>query len=378
MPESGTRAAAVTLIARPNTKGVTRKATVEVGGRSLRIEQDSLVSAAAAPEAGAFAYYLDEGATREAAGTTISLANPADEAVKVRLSFAPENDAPVHYTVAVPARTQVPLDPSDLPGVTPSGAGLAIAADGPLAVDRTVIAGAGEHGAEADAAAPARSKWVFEEVAGDDGRFLLRIANPNTVGAEVRVRLVLPGHRDVVQHYRVAPLGRSTIRVGDTGAIPASGTPSVIVESANGEPVVAERATRWRGTPGRERAAWSSPGLTAPAARWLVAGAETGGVDEASSWLHVTNTSARATVLDVTMIPELDGGVSSTRTVTVEGSGASRLDLGELFPETAGRRFGVLVEAHDPAARLVVERATQWTGPSRLGSVRVPGSRLTP
>jgi len=405
-PESGTDAGSLKVVAAPNPKTRIRRATVEVGGRTVEVVQAARLAAAPDSEteagsaepaaAGLFSYYLAEEAAGDAAagdaaaGTVISIANPSERAVTASLSFVPEGATPVEHTVSVPARTQVTLDPFDVPGLAAPGFAVAVAADGPVAVNRAVASHTGARRASAATAAPAGPTWVLAKAAAGDGREpAWRVGNPNATSAEIRVRTLLPDGHSVLRHIRIAPLGRSTIRVddvepeawaleedahGDESASPALGT--VVVESTNGQPVAVERAAASRDARGREPTAWMSPELTAPGARWLVAGAETGGAGAASSWLRVTNASARAAVLEITLIPELESGALSTRTVVVGESGTSRLDLGDLFPEADGQRFGVLVEAQDPAARLVVERVTWWTAPSRAASVRAPGVRL--
>jgi hypothetical protein len=395
-PASGTDTGSVKVVVRPNTQPRSRRGTVVVGGRTVEVVQAG--TSAAAPAAGAeaaaaesadheadgvFAYYLAAEATgasaldEDATGTVLSLANPSERAVTASLSFAQDGSPPVEHSVTIPARAQVSLEPFDVPGLAAAHVAVAVAADGPVAVDRTTRGSSGAARATASTAAPARPAWHLAEAAAGAGRELsLRIGNPNAEGAEVTVRVQRPSGRTAVRHYRVAPLGRSTIRLADEERH------TVTVESAAGQPVSVEGVPRWRDAPrqGQRAGAWSSPALATPAADWLVAGAETGGQHDASSWLRVGNASAQTAVLDLTLIPEGGAGEAATRTVEVEGSGSARLDLGTLFPEAVGQRFGVLVQAHDPAARLVIERETRWSGGGAAGPavVRAPGLRLAP
>jgi hypothetical protein len=134
---------------------------------------------------------------------------------------------------------------------------------------------------------------------------------------------------------------------------------SVIVQSQNAVPVVVERAMWW---PGPTAVTWDeahvSAGVTTAAARWLAAGGESGGARHASTYVLVANTGAQGAAVDIAILFEDRSPV--TRSLMLEGTSRFSVDVVSLFPETAGRTYGVLVEAADPATPLVVERATYW------------------
>jgi hypothetical protein len=74
----------------------------------------------------------------------------------------------------------------------------------------------------------------------------------------------------------------------------------------------------------------------------------------------IANTGAQAVDADVTILFEDRAAV--TRTVAVGPTNRFGFDVTTLFSKAAGRKYGVLVEAQDASAPLIVERATYWNG----------------
>jgi glucose/arabinose dehydrogenase len=207
--------------------------------------------------------------------------------------------------------------------------------------------------------APAPRWFLAEGATGDFFDMFVLVANPTTETAQLRVRFLL-SDGDVVERTPIVPAeSRLTLWVDALDPKLASAAVSVVVESENGVDVVVERAMWWPGpTAVSWREAHASGGVLDAAARWLVAGGESGGTRQAATYLLIANTGPTSAPADVTVL--FEDRLPITRDVIVGPTSRHGFDLLALFPEVAGQRYGILVEARESSAALVVERATYW------------------
>ena len=117
--------------------------------------------------------------------------------------------------------------------------------------------------------------------------------------------------------------------------------------STNGVPIIVERAMWWPGpTSDTWHEAHNSPGETTTGTRWAMAEGEVGGPRETDTYVLIANTSAFAGTVRVTVLFE-DGTAPLTRDFAIGAS--SRFNVApaadEFFPETRGKRFGMLIES---------------------------------
>ena len=89
--------------------------------------------------------------------------------------------------------------------------------------------------------------------------------------------------------------------------------------------------------------------------RWAMAEGQQDEAAGTSSYVLVANTGAAATVR-VTLLME-DGSPNVTRDFVVAANSRFNVDIGAFFPQSAGRRFGAIVESVT-GSPIVVERAT--------------------
>jgi hypothetical protein len=223
--------------------------------------------------------------------------------------------------------------------------------------------------------APALRWSLAEGSTGDFFDTFVLVANPGVTSATIRVDWLLPDGSVIPQTHVVAGKSRLTLWADALDPRLVSTDVSVVVESQNGVPVVVERAMWW---PGPTAATWTeahvAAGVTDPAARWVAAGGESGGTRGASTYLLVANTGGATEVANVTLLFENRAPI--TRTLTVGPTSRSGFDVLSLFPEVANQRYGVLVEAQDPAAPLIVERATYWSAAGGFWSAGVDAVAL--
>ena len=99
------------------------------------------------------------------------------------------------------------------------------------------------------------------------------------------------------------------------------------------------------------------PGETTTGTRWAMAEGEVGGPRDTETYVLIANTSAFAGTAQVTVLFE-DGTAPITRTFPLAANSRSNVAPAADFPETVGKRFGVLVESIGATpAQIVVERA---------------------
>jgi hypothetical protein len=218
--------------------------------------------------------------------------------------------------------------------------------------------------------APALRWYLAEGATGSFFDTFVLIATPGGSDADVQVSFLLPGGDVVVQRHAVPARSRATLWVDGLDPRLADTAVSVVLESLNGVPVVVERAMWW---PGPTAASWEeahvSAGVTAPAARWLAAGGESGGSRGTATYLLLANTLPIDSDVDVTLLFEDRPPV--THALTIGATSRVGLDVAAVFPDAGGRQYGLLVEAHDPNARLVVERAAYWNEGGRFWAAGV-------
>jgi hypothetical protein len=477
-PASGQGSGDVTLTMAANRRRRSRSGTVEIAGQTVQITQAGSGDAYAPST---YSYFLAEGATGEWFDTMISLANPSPDPVEVALRFLTSAGNVVEEFLMVPGLQHVHLNPKSRAALARAEFSVAVEANGPLAVDRTMGWGGGQRrGRHAETAgresaatwyfaegathsgfelfylienpnpvpasvtvnflrpapaapivrvyeigpasrmtvwanevapelssaemsaiietspatpivaeramyrasaegefgaghaslgatSPANRWFLAEGATGDFFDFFLLIANPDTRTADLHVEYLLPDSTTVSRHYVVSPRSRFTVWVDQEERRLASTAVSVRVESVNDVPVVVERAMWWPGTAATWSEAHAALGATATAPAWVVAGGEAGGSEQASSWLLIANMSPSAVDVDVTMLFEDEP--PATRTLRIGPLQRSNVEVAAVFPDAEGRRFGALVEAVDPDAALIVERATYWNAGGRFWSV---------
>lgn len=123
--------------------------------------------------------------------------------------------------------------------------------------------------------------------------------------------------------------------------------------------------------PGPTAATWeeahNSPGATAAGTRWALAGGEVGGPRNIETYILLANTSAFDATIRVTIL--FEDGSRSAADFPVRASSRYNVPVSLFFTESAGRRFGAIVESQgDPPAQIVVETAMYWDADGRTWS----------
>jgi len=309
-------------------------------------------------------WYLAEGATHLNFSLFYLLVNPNAAPATVTVTYLLQGGPPFvkTYTLGPNSRANIWVDEED-PLLASADISSIIQSTLPIVVERAMYAnngglpfGAGH--ASAAIPAPALEWFLAEGATGDFFDLFVLIANPNAETANLAVTYLLPNGTTVARTYQVGPKRRYTIYVDEESRRLANTAVSTIVRSTNGVPVIVERAMWWPGpTYGANwwREGHSSPGSTATAARWALAEGEQDGPDASETYLLIANTGTTAATARVTLYYE-NGGTATT-TLGVAGQGRGTVRIASAFPDSAGRRFGAIVESIAGSTALVVERA---------------------
>ncbi len=316
-------------------------------------------TAAAAP---ATDWYLAEGATHGRFDLFYLLQNPGDVAADVTVSYLRPAGAPPivkTYPVAARSRRTIWVDDED-PALAAVDLSASIHATEPIIVERAMyLSNAGQPFAGGTSAmgvtSPGPNWFLAEGATGPFFDLYLLMANPTTTDADVRVTYLLSTGQNIVRTYVVSASSRYTIAVAGEDPALASANVSMVVESTNAVPLIAERAMWWP-SPGQWYEGHSAVGAQTTGTRWALAEGEQGGTANTQTYVLIANTSGYAGSAEITLL--FEDGTSAAQTTPLPASSRVTVPIGVVFPEAIGKRFGIIVEGLGASpAQIVVERA---------------------
>jgi hypothetical protein len=318
-------------------------------------------------------WYLAEGATHSGFELFYLLQNPNATDVTVRLRYLRSSGPPLEkqYTLPANSRSNIWVDmeefdglgtalaAADVSGVIETTGGESIIVERAMYQDVAgQVFGAGH--ASAGVTAPAEEWFMAEGATGRYFDLYVLIANPGDTVAEVDATFLLPDGSTIPQRHQVAARSRYTMYVDGLDPRLADTAVSTTIRSANGVPVIAERAMWWPGSAWYE--AHNSPGATQTGTLWGVAAGEVDAARDLDTYVLVANTSAFAATVRVTLM--FEDGTTATRLfdgTQIPARSRFNVPVGTMFTEAGGRRFGALVESlGDEPAQIVVEGAMYW------------------
>ena len=318
-------------------------------------------------------WYFAEGATHSGFQLFFLLQNPTDLPAVAEVTFLRPSPLPPlvkSYPVGPQSRFNVWVndearnDPAlaglaatDISAVIRSVDGVAIVAERAMYLNsRGQTFGAGHESAGVTELSPT---WFFAE--GATGAFFdlfILIGNPGDQDAAVQATYLLPDGSTLVKQYIVGARSRFNIWVDLEDARLADTAVSTTLLSLNGVPLVAERAMWWPGPAFAPQwyEAHNSPGATSTGTRWAMAEGETGGPRGLATYVLIANTSNAAGEARVSIL--FEDGTTTAQTFPLLPNSRFNVEMSSMFPQTANRRYGVIVESIGTTpAQLVVERA---------------------
>jgi hypothetical protein len=177
--------------------------------------------------------------------------------------------------------------------------------------------------------------------------------------------------------YVVAPQSRFNIWVDFEDPLLAGTPVSARVRSTNDVPIIVERAMWWPGDASTWHEGHNSGAADRTSTKWGLADGQVGGPFNVETYILIANTSATGGAAQVTLV--FEDGTTAVRTIPLLPSSRESLPVSVVFPEAAGRRFGMVVESTGaPAPEIVVERAMYGdaAGVTWAAGSNVVGTRL--
>jgi hypothetical protein len=311
-------------------------------------------------------WYFAEGATG-AFSMYLLLSNPGATEAHVTIDALPESGEPLSSTVTLPAFARKTIDMKSVPGLSAASFSSIVSSDVPIVAERAMYAGFGPRVFDAGTGGLGMTaldtSWTFAEGATGFFHAFLLLGNPGGQDAQVTVRYAFPDGTWIDKAHLVPARARRTIDAAAEDASLAVATFSMRVTSDR--PVMAERAMWW-GTPWYEGGV--SPGTAETGTVWAIGEGREGGADLDSTFVLVSNASADAGSVSVTVVD--DQGASQSRTYALAGGARMTLRISDEFAGMQGTRFSVLVESVDgdgSAVPIVVECARYQSGGGRFG-----------
>jgi CSLREA domain-containing protein len=309
-------------------------------------------------------WFLAEGATIDGFELFYLVQNPADTTAQIQVRYLlPAPQAPVVKTHDVLPRSRfniwVNLEDPALADAEVSAV-ITSLNDVPVIVERAMYrnigtkmfgAGHGSAGVEAPA-----DTWFFGE--GATGPFFdlfFLVANPNPGASQIEARYLKPDGTVVFRSYDVAGNSRFNIWVDLEGDDLADTSVATTFRVLSGGPVIVERAMWWG------RPTWyeghNTAGATQTGEKWGLAEGESDGPFEVATYVLLGNVSDRPGTARVTLT--FEDSTQAVREFALPPSSRTNVAVNVHFPESAGKRYGVVVESTgESPVQLVVERAT--------------------
>ena len=307
--------------------------------------------------AGTFRQYLAEGATSDFLATTLAMAGSAPILLTFQRS---DGNAVREFLASSPA--PIVVNVGDISGLEHAEFSTLAESPHPLVVDRTMTWDRTRYGGHAESAVSRpRVAWYFAEGATHSGFDLFYLLqNPGTEPALVDVCYLLPApSAPLVKRYVVGPASRHTIWVNLEHALLAATDVSAIVQSANGVPILAERAL-YASRPGRVfNAGHAAFGLADLSSEWYFAEGSTGTMFD--EFITIANPGESPADIDVTYL--LPGGdtVSTVHQVAPASRYTIWVDYDD--PRLADTAVSAIVRTRN-GLPIAAERVLWWPGPT--------------
>lgn len=312
-------------------------------------------------------WYFAEGATHGQFNVFYLFMNPGEADSTVTIKFLDSTIAPVTRTLTVPANSRRTLWVDvQVPELANADFGAVVTATQPIVAERAMYTGTTEApfaaGHSAIGMRSAAMRITFAEGSQGLTETFLLMANPSTTQtAQVQVTYFQTDGTPIVRNYAVAPETRASVWVAVDVPELEDLSFSIDVQSTNGVPIVAERAMWWNLSSTLAMEGHVSTGTASFSSKWGFAEGfqDTGG--NVSSWLLVANASNTSGDVDITVLFD-DGTAPLTRRFPVGGQRRLTIWMSVVFPETAGKRYGVVVEsAPGQNLNLVADQSIYWS-----------------
>jgi hypothetical protein len=316
-------------------------------------------------------WYLAEGALGFF-DTYVLIANPGNTPADVKVSFLQTGGGIIErtYTVAARSRHTIRVN-DDAPDAGAFSTVVETTNGTNVVVERAMYWSNFEGGHNAVGITAPSLNWRFPEgFTGTGFNTFLLLGNPGSAPADVKITYLYDdGATPFVQTRTLEPNSRTTIEANAFPELQQRAF-SMVVESTNAVPVIAERAIYFADFLEGN----STAGLTAEAAKWGFAeGLEDrfGDYSYETFYLLANSTDTAATV---TATFYREDGTGIVRTLNLAPKSRTTLS-GKSYPELSNKRFAAFFESTN-AVLFSTERAVYWGG-GRFGGHGSTGTAWT-
>jgi hypothetical protein len=314
---------------------------------------------------GRFTRYLAEGAANSFFRTRVALFNPSAAPAIALVSF--DGLGAQRVVVVVPPRSVRNLMPGDTQALSPGSFATLVESDVELVVDRAMTWGEDDEGSHLETAVRTPSPtWLLAEGA-TGWRFSLFYLLQNTDRANdtfVNVSYLRgPGDPVLTRDYHLPAGRRLTIPVDEeqfpqgSGIYPLAGADvSARIETANGVPIVVERAMYMSPDGQPFGAGHAAAAVAAPSTTWFFAEGATGGFFD--EFLLLANPGASPAAVDIVFIVEGVPLPPQTYHYLLPANSRTTIWVDQI-PNLDHRSLSAQVTSDVP---IVAERAMWWPG----------------
>lgn len=306
-------------------------------------------------------WFFAEGATHSGFRLFFLISNPGDMPATVGVDYLFPDGAPLHRTHVIAPRSRFTIWANqEHPRLAAAEVSTRFSADVPIVVERAMYTvgpdGRLLAGHAAIGTPEPQPTWYFAE--GATGTFFntfLLLMNPTGHATQVEVVFLRPEGAPVRRTYTVGAQQRYTVWVNHAAPELSATAVGLAVRSLDGTPIVAERAMWWPGDGRGFRASHVTAGLPEASPVWAFAGGESRAGEQDATFVLLANVGDEDATVRVSLLPE--DGLPLIHALEVPADSRTNVDVAAVFPAAGGTRYGVLIEALTPGARLVAERS---------------------
>jgi hypothetical protein len=309
-------------------------------------------------------WYFAEGCINWNFDEYICMMNPTDQTANVNAQYMRPNGTVVGAAYTVKPFSRSTINISDVPGLEQTEVSTHLAADQPIAAERSqyFFEYKGKDGGTCSAGvtSPGTEWYLAEGYTGGDFDEYVLVQNPNAAAGTVHVQYMKPDGQTYDFDYPIKPTSRMSLHVDD---VPELASSEVSTRVTCDQPVVVERAQYFNYF-GRDDGN-ANAAVSAPATTWYLAEGYTGG--EFDEYVLIQNPRDSMTRATVTFMKGDGSNVVEHYNLLPKSRFTIKVDD---IPELSGTDVSTKVVADTP---VIVERSMYFASYGRTGGSDASG-----
>ncbi|MBN2168167.1 MAG: C1 family peptidase [Actinobacteria bacterium] len=331
------------------------------GGDPIAVDRSMLWDPAGWPEAHcsigvtspAKTWYLAEGSSNWGFECWLLIQNPQNQTATCQVTYMIEGEDPRTFEKTVPARSRQTFEMSKDIGA--KDASIKVVSNVAVIPERAMYRNSRREGHDSiGTTQPMTRYYLAEGATGYDSSFVtyVLIQNPSNTTNDVSVTYMTASGPVTQPTFQMPANSRKTLKVNDV--LPPNTDFSTAVSGT--QPLIAERAMYWYGTPNTGEVCHDSIGMSAPHVNfYLPAG---GTSNQWETWTLVQNPNSSNVTVEVSYLPDGGGGIY-TFNDTIPANSRKTYNMADEVPDGSA---AVMVRSLDSTKKIMVERAMYWNG----------------